>query len=161
MEIVAFDVNARALDRLRDRGAAQNGIRDLRDRAGQANRAGAAEREPRAAVVEHDRRRHHAREPRAGNLRPLADHVELAEHVVQLRAAAKDPRAGAQRRGERGCVAVGVDDGDLRRAGDRQRRRGRVAVAERLRSVGESLGDREPLERGGDDCAAARGRRAW
>ena len=54
-----------------------------------------------------------------------------------------------------GCVAVGVDDGDLRRAGDRQRRRSGIAVAERLRSVGQRLGDREPLERSGDDCAAA------
>ncbi len=39
----------------------------------------------------------------------VADDVELAEHVVQLRAAAEDARAGAERRGERGGVAVGVD----------------------------------------------------
>ena len=99
--------------------AAQHGVRDLRDRAGEANRAGAAEGEPRAAVLEHERRRHHARQPRAGARGAFADHVELAEHVVQLRAAAEDPRAGAERRRERGGVAVGVDHGDVRRAGNR------------------------------------------
>ena len=37
----------------------------LHDRAAQAQRAGAADHEPRALVLQHERRRHHARQPRA------------------------------------------------------------------------------------------------
>ena len=65
-----------------------------------------------------DRRRHHARQPRARPARP-ASQVDLAEHVVQVDPGARDdharPRAGGRR--ERGRVAVGVDDRDVRRRG--------------------------------------------
>ena len=40
------------------------------------------------------------------------DHVELAEHVVELAAEAEDPGAGAERRRERCGKAVRVDDRD-------------------------------------------------
>ena len=57
------------------------------------------------AVLEHERRRHHARAAASPGARGSgADHVELAEHVVELCAAAKDTRAGTQCRRERGGV---------------------------------------------------------
>ena len=92
MEHVPVDVDARALDRLADRRAAEDGVGDLRDRAREAHRACAAEGEARAAGLEHERRRHHARQALAGRTGAVADDVELAEHVVQLRAAAEDTR---------------------------------------------------------------------
>ena len=57
---------------------------------------------------------------------------------------AVDARARAERRGERGGVPVGVDDGDVRRAGDaaeRVRRRRRRAARARARQRGRSPGE--------------------
>src|SRR3990172_7707994 len=50
----ALEVEARRRDRLGDRKPVTGDVRhDLEDRAAQANRAGAAEDEPRAALLEH------------------------------------------------------------------------------------------------------------
>ena len=45
-----------------------------------------------SSSVEHERRSHHAREPGTRVAGLVADHVELAEHVVQLEAVAEDAR---------------------------------------------------------------------
>ena len=85
----------------------EDGAGNLGDRAREADGAGAAQAsrgrrlETRVGVI--------MLGSRARHLRALADHVELAEHVVQLEAVAKDPRARAQRRGEGGHGAVAVD----------------------------------------------------
>ena len=66
-----LDVEPRPADRILDpEPAARRPRRRLHDRPREPHRAGAAEHEPRAAAVEHERRRHHARQPLAG--RPLA-----------------------------------------------------------------------------------------
>ena len=159
VEHVAVDVQARPVDRLGDGRAAQDRVGDLGDRPGEPNRAGAAEREPRTAVLEHERRRHHARQPLAGRLRGVADDVELAEHVVQLGAAAEDARAGAEGRGEGGGVPRRVEHGDVGRPRDRERRRRLVAVAERAGAVVERLGVASRSSAAATIGAAAGGRR--
>ncbi len=115
-------VARRALDR-RDRlvdgqPVADDGIDDLENRPRDSDRAGAPGDEPRLAMgFEDDRRGHHAREARPGLARPVADHVELAEHVVELEPVLEDTGARAERRGHADRGAVGVDDRDVSRPG--------------------------------------------
>ena len=103
-------------------------------------------------VVEHERRRHHARQPLAGWPRLGPDHVELAQHVVQLEAAPEDARAGAERRREPDRRAVAVDDRDVRRARRprcprRRRRRPPPIAAQRTRPSSEPARRVERVER--------------
>ena len=105
--------------------------------------------------AEHDRRRHHARQPVPGLGRSAGDEVVLAEHVVQLDAGARNDHAGARagRRRERRGVAVGVDGGDVRRAaGRRLLRRARRPSAMRASRLRERVVREQPL---------ARARRVW
>ena len=63
---------------------------DLQDRAREPHRPCAPDHEARRALVEHERRGHHARQAGAGIAVLRPDHVELAEHVVELEAVAED-----------------------------------------------------------------------
>jgi hypothetical protein len=155
----ALDVHARGADRLLDRQRVGHHVpRDLGDGAREADRARAPEHEAGTPVLEHERRREHGGQARSLQARLVADHVQLAEHVVELCPAAEDARSGAQRRGERRGGARGVDDGDVRRAGERRRARAAVGDTERERFVlGRGLVHRrEPLEDLDHDRAAAR-----
>ena len=71
-----------------------------------------------------------------------ADHVELAEHVVQLRAAAKDARAGPEGRRKRRRHAGAVDHRDVRRARQRPRRRAARSASATARASSASVGSR-------------------
>ncbi len=120
----------------------------------------------RPAGVEHECRRHHARQALAGRLLVRSDHVELAEHVVQLRAIAEDTRAGAERRRERGGHPRAVDDRDVRRPRERAgaerpvrvRDRARLVLEARVALLGEEREDAldhpAALRRRREDCAA-------
>ena len=83
--------------------------RHERNRAREADGAGASDDQPRPPGLEHERRGHHAGEAVAGLLRPAADDVELSEHVVQLRPAAEDAGPGAECGREPGGESVRVD----------------------------------------------------
>ena len=170
---LAVDVEPRAGDRLLDgKPLADDAGDHLEDRAREPNGARAADDESRLVVREHERRSHHARKPGTRIAGLLADHVELAEHVVQLEAVAEDARPGAERRREGNRCAVAVDDRDVRRPGRARpaRRAGRgrgVAGGERGRErarLGDGAADvvASPVEHrqtGLDDGPAARGRR--
>src|SRR6478736_7688147 len=87
-----LDVKPRVIDRLAHGAAAGDDVVDrLQDRAREPHRAGAPDDEPRRIAVQHESGRHHARQaiPRMSILG--ADHVELAEHVVELEAPGEDP----------------------------------------------------------------------
>ena len=116
---LAVDVESRARDRLGDRQTMADDPRDdLEDRSGEPNRARASGDQPRLPLlVEHERRRHHAREPRPRLPRLEPDHVSLTQHVVQLEAVTEDAGAGAEGRRETDGGAVRVDDGDVRGSG--------------------------------------------
>ncbi len=108
------------VDRLRDAEPVPDDVRDhLHDRPAQADRAGAADDEPRPPVADDDRRRHHARQPAARLGRPGADEVVLAEHVVQLDAGARDDHARSRSPVDDesdAALPVRVDGRDVRRA---------------------------------------------
>ena len=102
---LADDVEARPRDRLRHARACDRRRRRparSRRRAAPSRRCRASARAP---VLEHERRRHHARQPLARDLLVVADHVELAEHVVELGSAADrcPTRPRASRRARRRC----------------------------------------------------------
>ena len=97
---------------------------DLQDRRAEADRAGAADDEPRAAVCQDNGRRHHAGEPHPGAETPLRwVQVGLAEHVVHLHPGAwnDQPGAAARRCRERGGVPAAVHDADVCRRGRAER----------------------------------------
>ena len=99
--------------------AAQDRVGDLGDRAGEPDRAGAAEREPRAAVLEHERRRHHARQPLAGRLRRVRRRRRARRACCS--AACRRGRCPSRSRASTratAAFAVGVDHRDVRRPRD-------------------------------------------
>ena len=69
------------------------------------------------------------------------------------------PEPGPERRGEPGGVAVGVDDGDVRGAGDAAVGVPRVRGSQGVRTGVERRRSGEPGQHGGDDRSASRGRR--
>jgi len=93
MKCRALDMDPWGADRVTDMRPTQDSPGPLRDSPRETHRAGAPDDELGTAVVEHERRRHHAREPVARRLLMRPDHVELAEHVVELRAAPEHPGA--------------------------------------------------------------------
>ena len=108
----------------------------LDDRGADPVRAGGAEHELRRAVVEHDRRRHHRRQPAAGRMREPARgrEVLLAHHVVDVDAGARHDEPGALAVGgrHRARPAVGVEHRDVgRRAEPRGHERSRGSPARR------------------------------
>ena len=143
MERRILDMQPGRVDRLGDGHAAEHAPGDLGDRSGKPHRARASEDERGAGPTRGRRRGHHARRAARPGLRsPRADHVELAEHVVELRAAAEDARPRAERRRERRRQCRRVDDGDVRRPGERALPRALVGRRDRARLVVQRAGRR-------------------
>src|SRR5436305_13143590 len=118
MDVRILEMNARLLNRGADVHPVDDDVEDeLQDRTAEPDRAGASDDESRAAVVEYERRRHHARQPASGSdASPDGIKVVLAEHVVEVEAGARNDHARSGPVGcrQRGRVAVGVDGGDVR-----------------------------------------------
>src|SRR5207247_1401072 len=117
VQVLALEVDARAVDRVLDGKIVRDDVDDvLKHRAAQAKGAGAADDEMRASFSQDDGRAHHRGEA-CSRSRRLRE-VELPDHVVDVDAGAgdDDARAGSGRRGQRDGVALAVDDRNVCRA---------------------------------------------
>src|SRR5688572_29468352 len=90
VDVAVVDVDPRRGDRLLDGHPVVDDVdHDLHDRATESDRAGAADDEAGALVVENERGRHHARQAGSGpSTVPRRVQVVLAEHVVHVDACA-------------------------------------------------------------------------
>jgi hypothetical protein len=134
---LAGRVQARAVDRLLGGEAlVQDSREDLREGGPKPRASGGAGGEHEPAVVEGDRRGHHALHPLPGLERP-DQQVGLAEHAVQVEVVAREEVAGAQT--EAGRDHTGAAGG----VGDTQIRRvlvGTTAEERRRENAGEGKG---------------------